>query len=218
MHEKFVAGLNRGVAGTAEATVLSQAISGIGIAVYTLVKLPELRVEKSDRHPDRETLRRIVSYSSITCEQQSVMNFGILMIQGLVNSFGTVIMAAFAVTVKFDRIRKGVRGAYAISIAFCVLVSVLVWVFAEPLIAAFLDQPDPQIIAAGIRYLHIEGSFYCGIGCLFLFYGLYRALNRPLMSFVLTVISLGTRVVLAYALAPVPKFGVSAVWWAIPIG
>lgn len=242
----FVAGLNRGVGGAAEATVISEALSGIGIAVYTLCKMPGLRVEKPYRHLDRSVLKRIVSYSSITCAQQSVMNFGILMIQGLVNSFGTVIMAAFAVTVKidtlaympaqefgnafslflsqnygaqkYDRIRKGVKEAFAISIAFCTLISVIVWIFAEPLIAAFLDKPDPQIIAAGIDYLHIEGTFYFGIGCLFLFYGLYRALNRPWMSFILTVISLGTRVILAYALAPAPTFGVNAIWWAIPIG
>lgn len=242
----FVAGLNRGVAGAAEATVISQAFSGIGIAVYTVWKLPELRIEKEYRRLDRGVLRQIISYSSITCAQQSVMNFGILMIQGLVNSFGTVIMAAFAVTVKIDtlaympaqefgnafslflsqnygakkfhRIRKGVRQAYAISITFCLLVSAVVWIFAEPLIVAFLDQPDPQIITAGINYLHIEGAFYFGIGCLFLFYGLYRALDRPMMSFVLTIISLGTRVVLAYALAPIPSFGVNAIWWAIPIG
>lgn len=242
----FVAGLACGVAGAAEATVISQAVSGVGIAVYAVWKMPELRIEKAYRHPDRDTFWRIVSYSSITCAQQSVMNFGILMIQGLVNSFGTVIMAAFAVTVKidtlaympaqefgnafslflsqnygarkFDRIRKGIRQAYAIAIVFCVLVSAVVWVFAEPLIVAFLDQPDAQIIAAGIDYLHIEGTFYFGIGCLFLFYGLYRALDKPVMSFVLTVISLGTRVILAYALAPVPAFGVNAIWWAIPIG
>lgn len=51
---------------------------------------------------ERETLNRVVQYSMLTCAQQSVMNFGILMIQGLVNSFGTVIMAAFAVAVKID--------------------------------------------------------------------------------------------------------------------
>ena len=56
----------------------------------------------------------------------------------------------------------------------------------------------------GVGYLRIEGAFYCGIGILFLLYGYYRGVNRPEMSLVLTVISLGTRVLLAYLLAPVP--------------
>ena len=70
----------------------------------------------------------------------------------------------------------------------------------------------------GVQYLHIEGAFYCCIGCLFLLYGLYRALGKPGMSVVLTIISLGTRVVLAYLLSGVPSFGVTGIWWAVPIG
>lgn len=240
----FVAGLNLGVAGAAEATVISQAASGIGIAIYTAFFMPSLRIPRQHRCMKKSVLYRVISYSFLTCAQQSVMNFGILMIQGLVNSFGAVIMAAFAVTVKidtlaympaqefgnafslflsqnygakrFDRIKKGVKQAFAISIAFCAIVSVVVWMFASPLITIFLDQPDSRIIEAGINYIHIEGSFYFGIGCLFLFYGLYRAINQPVMSFWLTVLSLGTRVILAYTLAP--HFGVNAIWWAIPIG
>lgn len=64
----------------------------------------------------------------------------------------------------------------------------------------------------------IEGAFYCGIGCLFLLYGLYRALGKPGMSVVLTVISLGTRVALAYILSGVPSIGVVGIWWSVPIG
>ena len=59
----------------------------------------------------------------------------------------------------------------------------------------------------GVRYLRIEGAFYCGIGCLSLLYGFYRALGRPGMSVVLTVVSLGTRVALAYLLSSLPGVG-----------
>ena len=69
-----------------------------------------------------------------------------------------------------------------------------------------------------MRYLRIEGAFYPLIGLLFLFYGLYRALGRPGMSVVLTVVSLGTRVLLAYALSALPAVGVVGIWWAVPIG
>ena len=73
-----------------------------------------------------------------------------------------------------------------------------------------------MLFRSGVVYLRIEGAFYWGIGCLFLLYGLYRGLGRPGMSVVLTVVSLGTRVVLAYILAgPV---GVTGIWWAVPIG
>ena len=242
----FVAGLGKGVEGAAAATVIAQMAAGIGIAVYTLWKVPVLRIEKQYMHMEKAILNRVMQYSVLTCAQQSVMNFGILMIQGLVNSFGTVIMAAFAVAVKidtlaympaqefgnafslfvsqnfgakkYDRIRKASGMAVKVSVGFCLAISVIVWIFAAPLLEIFLTDPQPAIISAGVNYLHIEGAFYWGIGCLFLLYGLYRGIERPVMSLILTILSLGTRVALAYLLAPRPQFGVNAIWWAIPVG
>ena len=82
----------------------------------------------------------------------------------------------------------------------------------------FVDAGETEVILEGVRYLRIEGAFYCGIGCLFLLYGLYRALGRPGMSVVLTVVSLGTRVALAYLLSAIPAIGVIGIWWSVPIG
>lgn len=242
----FVAGLNRGVAGAAEATVISQYVSGIGIAVYTWVKCPELiRKDKAVRLR-WSRVREITSYSALTCLQQSIMNLGILAVQGLVNSFGTTVMAAFAAAVKIDafaylpvqdfgnafsiftaqnfgagktdRIRKGIRAASFTSMLFGLLISIAVFVLAEPLMTLFIDAGETAVIAEGVRYLRIEGAFYYLIAVLFLLYGLYRALGKPGMSVVLTIVSLGIRVALAYALAPIPLFGVVGIWWSVPIG
>ncbi len=82
----------------------------------------------------------------------------------------------------------------------------------------FVDAEETEVISVGMGYLRVEGAFYCGIGLLFLLYGYYRGINKPEMSLVLTVISLGTRVLLAYLLAPIPQIGVWGIWSAIPIG
>ena len=82
----------------------------------------------------------------------------------------------------------------------------------------FVEAAEAETILEGVRYLRIEGAFYCGIGCLFLLYGLYRALGRPGMSVVLTVVSLGTRVALAHILSAIPAIGVAGIWWSVPIG
>ena len=242
----FVIGLDRGVAGAAEATVIAQYLSGVGIAGYTLMRFSQVRSIWKFRCLRRARIREIVSFSTLTCVQQSVMNLGILMVQGLVNSFGAVVMAAFAAAVKIDafaympvqdfgnafstfiaqnygakeraRIRAGLKSAVCISMAFCIVISILVCVFARPLMAIFVDAREAEIIQEGVRYLRIEGAFYCGIGCLFLLYGLYRALGKPGMSVVLTVISLGTRVALAYLLSAIPAIGVTSIWWSVPIG
>ena len=242
----FVLGLGRGVAGAAEATVIAQTISGVGIAAYTGLKYPQLRIHKRHLRIRWACVREIAGFSVLTCAQQSIMNLGILMVQGLVNSFGATVMAAFAAAVKIDsfaympvqdfgnafstfiaqnygaqkqdRIRAGLKGAIWTALAFCLLISAAIWFLARPLMLLFVDAGETAILSEGIRYLHIEGAFYCGIGCLFLLYGLYRAVGRPGMSVVLTVISLGTRVALAYILSALPSVGVVGIWWSVPIG
>lgn len=242
----FILGLQRGVAGAAEATIIAQYISGIGIACYTWKCCPQLRINKSHFRIRWTCIKEIGSFSLLTCIQQSVMNLGILMVQGLVNSFGPTIMAAFAVAVKIDafaympvqdfgnafstfiaqnygakkeaRIRAGLKGAVVVAFIFCICISLIVCLFAKPLMLLFVNAKETAIIAEGVRYLRIEGLFYCGIGCLFLLYGLYRAIGYPGMSVVLTIISLGTRVILAYLLSAIPAIGVVGIWWSVPIG
>ena len=82
----------------------------------------------------------------------------------------------------------------------------------------FIDKSETAIIEVGLQYLRIEGSCYFGIGILFLLYSFYRAINFPLMSVILTIISLVTRGGLSYYLASIPSIGVLGIWWAIPIG
>lgn len=82
----------------------------------------------------------------------------------------------------------------------------------------FIDAGEEQILAEGARYLRIEGAMYVGIGVLFLWYGYFRGINKPYISLILTVISLGTRVALSYALAPHTPLGVTVIWFSIPIG
>lgn len=98
----FVLVFKWGVAGAGAATVVSQFVSGIGICLYTYLNMPEFRINRSYMKMDRKVLAEISGFSFLTCVQQSVMNFGILMVQGLVNSFGAVVMAAFAAAVKID--------------------------------------------------------------------------------------------------------------------
>ena len=110
------------------------------------------------------------------------------------------------------------KGAVAVAMLFCIAVSAVICVFARPLMALFVEAGETEVLREGVRYLRIEGACYCGIGCLFLLYGLYRALGRPGMSVVLTVASLGTRVALAYLLSAIPAVGVVGIWWSVPIG
>ena len=242
----FVVPLGMGVRGAAMATVIAQFVAGLGLFLYTWFAFPALRVQKRHRYWDRAALKNLLTLSLFTCLQQSVMNFGILMVQGLVNSFGTAVMAAFAVAVKIDtiaympvqdfgnafstfvaqnygaekrdRIRTGTHWAVFWVVLFCLVIGGLVCLLAPRLMAAFVGGDAAEVIAIGTGYLRIEAAFYLGIGILFLLYGYFRAVNRPAVSVVLTICSLGTRVLLAYTLSALPALGVNGIWIAIPIG
>lgn len=242
----FVIRFGWGIGGAAAATVIAQAFSGAGIGIYTWVKEPWLRPHAGEFSFSRKTAGEILRFSSAACIQQSVMNFGILMIQGLVNCFGTAVMAAFAAGVKIDsfaympaqefgnafsifisqnygagredRVSEGMYRAAKTSLLFCAAVSGAVFLLAPFLMQIFINKTEIELISIGTDYLRTEGAFYWGIGLLFLLYGYFRGTGKPEMSVVLTVISLGTRVALAYLLSSLPRIGVHGIWWSIPIG
>ena len=241
----FVVYLDFGVSGAAEATVISQYASGAGIFIYCLFRR-EFHISGKDRVWSREIFWDMSKLSLLTSLQQSIMNFGILLVQGLVNSFGTTVMAAFAAGVKIDtiaysplqdfgnafstyaaqnwgagnkaRIRQGVITAGKMIFLFSILASCLVSLLAPTLMGFFVPETAVEVIAVGEHYLRIEGSCYLGIGILFMLYGFYRAIKRAGMSVILTILSLGTRVVLAYFLSSFPEIGVTGIWLSIPIG
>ena len=242
----FVINLNAGVKGAAYATVISQGISGIGIFFYVFYKFPWLIAKKKEIKITKSTIKEISEYSFLTCIQQSVMNLGILMVQGLINSFGTNVIAAFTAAVKIDslaympvqdfgnsfstfvaqnfgaekikRIEEGIKKSVNMIFIFCIFISASVFIFAEKLMLIFINPSETEILSIGIQYLRIEGIFYWEIGFLFLLYGFYRAVKKPEMSVILTIISLGTRVILAYSLSSIEYIGILGIWWSVPIG
>ena len=242
----FVVPFQMGVQGAGYATIISQFVSAVGIALYTLKCVPEMKCRKGMFVIKKNLFKKIVDQSVMTSIQQSIMNLGILMVQGLVNSFGITVMAGFAVAVKIDsfaympvqdfgngfstyvaqnrgagkteRIHTGTKSAVKLILMTCVVISTFVFLFASQLTGCFVSAGDVDVIAEGVRYLRIVCPFYCLIGFLFMFYGLYRGMGKPQMSIVLTVISLGTRVALAYILSDIEWIKVIGIWWAIPIG
>lgn len=230
-----------GVKGPAISTFAAQFLSGVPITYYALKKLNFLKLSLKF---DKKIFNTVAKYSLLTSLQQSIMNFGILMVQGLVNSFGVVTMAAFAIGVKIDafaympaqdfgnafatyiaqnkgakedlRIKKGFRSAIFCSTIFSLVITALVLIFAPLLISLFSPESD-EVVRIGAQYLRVEGLFYILIGYLFIHYGFFRGLGAFNTSILLTIVSLGIRVLLAYFLVFL-GFGVKAIWWSIVIG
>ncbi|HCQ90502.1 MAG TPA: MATE family efflux transporter, partial [Clostridium sp.] len=242
----FVLNFKMGVAGVAYATVIAQAIASILSLIYAFSKVPILRMKKKEFVFDRTIFPVIAKYSFLTSIQQSIMSIGMVAVQGLVNTFGADVIAAFTAAGKVDslaylpvqdfgnafstyvaqnvgagkkeRVHEGVKSAINIIIVFCIISSILILMSSEYLMKIFVDSSEVKVIETGIEYISVVGIFYMLIGFLFMFYGFFRGVGNLTMSVVLTIVSLGTRVLMAYSLSSISYIGQKGIWWSIPIG
>ncbi|MEG0856374.1 MAG: MATE family efflux transporter [Terrisporobacter sp.] len=241
----FVIKFGLGVKGVALATIIAQGVSAALSFIYVYKNLSFIRLNIRDVKIKKDTFKLVAKYSVLTSLQQSIMNLGILIVQGLVNTFGVTVMAAFAAGAKIDsiaympvqdfgnafstyvaqnkgakmddRIRSGVKSAIKTIIIFSTVISSMILLFSKNIMLLFVNEKETQVITLGVEYISVVGVFYILIGFLFMFYGLYRGVGKLKISIILTIVSLGTRVLLAYVLSATP-LGASGIWWSIPIG
>lgn len=242
----FVINFNMGVIGVAIATVIAQGVSSLLCLVYAFIKLPVIRIKAKEFVFDKALFSMIKKYSLLTALQQSIMTFGMVCVQGLVNSFGTDTMAAFTAAGKvdslaylpvqdfgnafatyvaqnkgagnFERIKIGVKSAVKTIIVFCIISSTVILLSSKHLMQIFVSSNEVKVIHIGIQYLSVISVFYVLIGFLFMFYGYFRGMGNLKTSIVLTIVSLGTRVSMAYFLSSFPKIAEKGIWWSIPLG
>lgn len=242
----FVLVFDMGVVGVALATIIAQAISSILCLIYAMAKIPFIRITREDMVFDREISSMVTKYSFLTSIQQSIMTFGMVCVQGIVNTFGPDTIAAFTAAGKIDsiaylpvqefgnafstyvaqnrgagdskRIRQGVKSASRTIILACLVLSTIIFFSSSKLMQIFVDAKEVNVITLGVEYLSIISIFYVLIGFLFMFYGFFRGIGELRVSLILTIISLGTRVFMAYTLSSIPHIAQRGIWWSVPIG
>ena len=190
---------------------------GMVMMTYILLSLASSPVLKT--FPGGGVMPMILSMGSFVmaafAAAVKIESFAYMPAQDFSNAFSTFVAQNFGAR-QPERIRAGIRRSFALVLGFCAVISAAVLLFASPLMRLFIPATDTEVIREGVYYLRCVAPFYFGIGFLFLFYALYRAVKKPAMSVVLTVVSLGTRVALAYLTAG--TLGVAGIWAAIPIG
>ncbi len=242
----FVIVFNMGVVGVALATIIAQAVSSILCLIYAFMKIPIIRISREDMVFDKNIALMVGKYGFLTSIQQSIMTFGMVCVQGLVNTFGPDTIAAFTAAGKIDsiaylpvqdfgnafstyiaqnkgaknasRIIEGVKSASRTIIIFCLILSVIIFVSSSNLMRIFVNANEVNVINLGVEYLSVISIFYVLIGFLFMFYGFFRGIGALRVSLILTVISLGTRVIMAYTLSNIPQIAQRGIWWSVPIG
>lgn len=224
----FIINFHMGVAGAAWATVISQAVSGILCFFYTIKKYPILHLKKSDFTLDWKLMKKHLSIGLPMAFQFSITAIGIVILQGALNLFGSVKIAAytaaskveqlvmqpaqtFGVTManyagqnlganRIDRIKDGVSKCSILSLLFCVLAIFVMNVFGEPLCNLFLSERDPEIIDAAMLYLRTCSYFFAFVSLIFVYRNALQGIGRSFMPLMAGVFELVIRSVVAFTL------------------
>lgn len=242
----FVARLGWGVQGVAWATLIAQALSSVLCIVYVYRKVPLLRYTWSELVFDRDIFKTMIRIGIPTSIQQTIASVGMMAVQGLVNSFGAVTMAAYTAASrmdsfammpimnfgmglstftgqniganKLDRVSEGLRATMKMAVLTCLAVSVLVYTFGPQLIAVFIDAEQVDVITQGVDYMRTVSLFYAVFSILMIFNGLLRGAGDTVVPMLSVIASLAVRVGVAYWLASFANIGYRGIWWSIPAG
>lgn len=240
----FVRYLNLGVRGVALATLIAQGISAIlsfGVFLWVLRRL-ECGSTKLFSKDELVSMTRIALPSIL---QQSIISIGMMLVQSVVNSFGSQALAGFSSAMrveaicivpmlaignaissftaqnigaqKMDRVVTGYHAANKIVLSCAIVLCVVLELFARPITLFFLGEDGTSAaIETSMGYLTFVGWFYCLIGFKVAVDGLLRGAGDMKMFTIANLANLFLRVSISVTLAP--RLGIAMVWCAVPIG
>lgn len=241
----FVKQMNFGIAGAAVATVISQTFSFVGSLLWMHAKYKEYPIRVLHGTYESTVLKESLKIGIPSMMQQLFRSIGFMTLQGMVNSFGSNCMAAYAATTKIDsfaqlpamnlgqalsnftaqnrgahredRARRGFRAALTLGLAISITISCIVVPSAPFLIRLFGN--DPAVIEIGCTYLKIVGVSY-GIEALMqILNGILLGYEKPFIPLISTIVSLCLmQVPAAFLLSQFTDFGSTGIWMATPFG
>jgi len=239
----FVAVFKWGVAGAAYATLIANGLA-FGLAIYWLNKTHKLiKIAIKGLHFDREIFRQSINIGLPTGIQQTLVAMGALALMGIVNKFGTNVIAGFSVASRLDalamipamsfsqalstfvgqnigankpeRIRAGLIATLKMSGIVTIVTTIFVVFGGHILMSLFTN--DSEVVRIGDQYLTIVSSFYIIFTLMFIFNGVTRGAGDTLIPMFFSILSLWIiRIPMAWFLSG--KIGATGIWWAIPAG
>ena len=239
-----VTALDMGVSGAAWATLIAQAVS-TAISFHLLLRTLRRIDGKISRMFSFQTLRSMSAIALPSILQQSVIAFGMMLVQGVVNGFGSEVLAGYSAAIRVDsiatvptgaignalssytaqnigarkeeRIIKGYHLSYFLIISFSALICLILQLFNEKIIGLFLGSDGSlEAYATGIAYLRYLSWFYPILGLAFITGGVLRGAGTMKLFTIASISNLTLRVLGAVLLAS--RYGVSIIWEVVPAG
>lgn len=241
----FVAAFGMRVEGVAYATLICQGISCILAVVFVFLRLSG--IERGVRAPvfSWKLFREMGKIAVPSILQQSFISVGNIVIQGVINTFGSAVMAGYSASVKLHnmvttslttlgngvsnytaqnlgaekpmRVREGYRAGLTLVWLLCIPITALYFAGASPLVSLFLENPTGDALKTGILFLRIISPFYLVISTKLVTDGILRGAGEMKKFMIATFTDLILRVLLALLLSGT-ALGVTGVWLSWPIG
>ncbi len=235
----FVAGFHWGVAGAAEATVISQAASFIAAYFYMRRKYPIFRFRRSEYKWDSEAVRKTVEVGFPISLQLIIVSFGLTFIQRAVNGFGQTMTASFTVgqriemylnlpcsafqttlatytgqnigAGKIERVKLGARQTIGISVAMTLVISALVWIFAGSIIKLFGLSDEAMVYC--LSHLRTIAMINIVLSVYLPLFGVFQGANHSAFPMIVASAALGMRVFVTYMFRYSTFLGHTVIWW-----
>ena len=240
----FVTAFKMGVAGVAWATFICQGISCILAVVFVFIRLAKIKTTEKSKIFSWKLLGKISVVAIPSILQQSFISVGNIIIQGIINSFGSAVMAGYSASIKLnnlvitslttlgngisnftaqnlgaqkpERVKEGFKSGIKLVWMLCIPLTILYIFVGKYLLYIFLDNPSGTAMDVGIEILRILAPFYIVVSAKLVADGVLRGAEMMNKFMIATFTDLVLRVVLAKALS-IP-FGTTGIWLAWPIG
>jgi len=240
----MVTSLGMGIAGVAWATFIAQGVSAVLSFIVFMLEMKRFE-EKSEGIFDTAELSTMTRVALPSILQQSTVSIGLMLVQSVVNSFGSEVLAGFTASMRVEslaivpfiaignalssytaqnlgagkpeRVAQGYRTANVMVALFAVMIFVFLHFCKSPILSFFLgDELTPSALETGLGYMSFMAWFYALLGYKMSTDGVLRGSGDMVMFTVANLANLTMRVVLATSLAPI--FGVHLVWYVVPVG
>ena len=241
----FVEAFDMGVAGVAWATFLCQGVSCVLAVVVVLLRLRKIHTEGKVRVFSGELLKRFILIAVPSTLQQSFVSTGNIIIQSVINGFGTDVMAGYSAAVKLnnlvitsfttlgngisnfaaqnigagkmERVKAGFIAGLKLVWLLCAPILLLYFIWGKGLMGFFLDEPTELALSTGVIFLRILSPFYFVVSAKLVADGILRGAGMMKQFMMATFTDLILRVVLAFVLSGT-VLGSTGIWCAWPVG
>lgn len=238
----FVKGFSWGVEGAAAATLISHITAATLNGIYVLVFLRKIPISKKDLVPDGKISRKQLMLGVPVSLQFTMTSIGSMCLQSVVNSFGTSVIAGFTAAGRVEgltnipmsglgvatqtfvgqnygagnyrRIRESVKKIFLLDLAVSVFMSITLYLIAQPVVKLFMDEYNPEIMAAAERYILAIAQCYSLVAVLFVMRNTLQGLGYTFANSVAGVGEFFGRMFVAFVLTPV--IGFDAICYAGP--